>query len=124
MQKVNKLLVTGVILLMIIGVAIGTKAVITYGINKINKTSNVDIPKGMVYERSTMVDICIDGAMSTKAVNVTEATTYCQCVINEGMDTMGYDKFIQVMTDLGNDKPMTPELNTIINKCLTEVQYQ
>jgi len=124
MEKVNKILVAGLVLLIVLSVGFATKATITYGINKITKSNNAEIPKGLVYERSTMVDICVDGAMSTKAVNITEATKYCNCVINDGMDTMGYDKFIQVMTDLGNDNTITPELNTIINKCLTDVQYQ
>jgi hypothetical protein len=124
MQKVNKLLVAGLFLIMVLGIGLGTKAVITYGINKINKTNNAEIPNGMVYERSTMVDVCVDGAMSTKTVNINEANEYCGCVIDDGLSTMGYDKFIQVMTELGNNNTITPEVNTIINKCLKGVDYQ
>lgn len=79
--------------------------------------------QGLSYTRDTYVSSCAYWAkQEPEAKDLSDAfiNTYCGCVYDDGVALYGKEKFTKVDQELTSTGVVSPEVNELINTCVTK----
>ncbi len=79
--------------------------------------------KGLTYSREAYVSSCSYWARQTPgAQDYSQAVidNYCGCVYDRGVAQYGQEEFVRIDKEITQTNSVTPELNNIINACITQ----
>lgn len=73
-------------------------------------------------DRRAFVDSCTSEAARSATFGSAEASRYCGCVYDTGLERFGKDEFLNKATAIETSSGLSNEMSTLINDCLSEVQ--
>ena len=83
-----------------------------------SSSTNSEDVKGFVLTLEAFNAGCKQGAMEEGTVTDEQATTYCTCVYNKGVDQYGGEEWTNQLETLDETNTFTADMNVITNSCI------
>jgi multisubunit Na+/H+ antiporter MnhG subunit len=110
----------GEVIVIIIGVIICLLSLIGYFVpDPLNRTANSSTATSAVLSLEEFNESCISGATEGEgALTNEQATTYCTCMYNRGVQQYGLERWRTILEEAGMTNATSPEITELAKQCV------